>query len=37
VSPEPSERCTGVIARFGSVIFGLSAWMLGSFQLVMLL
>ena len=36
VVPESSERCTGLIAWFGSVLPGLSAAISGAFQLVIL-
>jgi hypothetical protein len=36
VVPESSDRCTGVIAWFGSVLPGLSAAISGAFQLVIL-
>ena len=36
VVPESSERCTGVTARFGRVLPGLSAAISGAFQFVIL-
>ena len=35
VVPEPSERCTGVMAVLGRLTPGLSAAMAGSFQVLM--